>query len=168
MLVEYQPERPSMRAFSIGPITVLIRVWPVLKSLPLIGILSFRGQVAQRGDVDRQVRRTVGERHALEDRRVRVEHRRGDRRVVGVDGRFERFEVGMCAGPGSMKISVLAHHIITTRSTCFSSRKRLMSSRIALSIERLLIVCIVLSASMRFTYSRSNAAGIGRTRAAHR
>ena len=36
-----------------------------------------------------------------------------------------------------MKISVEAHQIITTRSTCFSSRKRLMSSRIASSIDRL-------------------------------
>ena len=69
----------------------------------------------------------------------------------------------MCAGPGSMKISVLAHQIITTRSTRLSSRNRLMSSRIALSMLRLLIVCIVLSASMRLTYSRSNAAGIGLT-----
>ena len=30
-------------------------------------------------------------------------------------------------------------------------------------MSRLLMVCIVLSASMRFTYSRSKAAGIGRT-----
>ena len=45
----------------------------------------------------------------------------------------------MCAGPGSMKISVDAAQSITSRSTCFSSRKRLMSSRIALSIERLSI-----------------------------
>ena len=28
-----------MRAFSIGPITVLMSVWPVLKSLPEIGTL---------------------------------------------------------------------------------------------------------------------------------
>ncbi len=62
-----------------------------------------------------------------------------------------------------MKISVLAAQIITTRSHCFSSRKRLMSSRIALSIARLLTVPMVLSASMRFTYSRSKAAFIGRT-----
>ena len=43
----------------------------------------------------------------------------------------------MWAGPGSMKISVEAHQIMTTRSTCLSSRKRLMSSRIASSIVRL-------------------------------
>ena len=57
----------------------------------------------------------------------------------------------MCAGPGSMKISVDAAQSITTRSTCFSSRKRLMSSRIAFSIVRLSTVPITLSASMRLT-----------------
>ena len=62
-----------------------------------------------------------------------------------------------------MKISVDAHQIITTRSTCFSSRKRLMSSRIASSIARLPIAPLTLSASMFLTYVRSNAAGIGRT-----
>ena len=55
--------------------------------------LAFVGQVAQRRDVDGQIRCPVGEGHALEDRRVGVEHRRSDRRVVGVDGRFECFEV---------------------------------------------------------------------------
>ncbi len=75
--------------------TVLISVWPVLKSLPLIGTLLCRGEVAQRGDVDGEVRRAVGERHTFEDRRVRVQHRRGDRRVVGVDRRLERLEVGV-------------------------------------------------------------------------
>ena len=69
----------------------------------------------------------------------------------------------MCAGPGSMNTSVDAHQIITTRSTCFSSRKRLMSSRIASSIERLSIDGSTLSASMFLTYERSNAAAIGRT-----
>jgi hypothetical protein len=37
MLVEYQPDRPSIRALSIGAITVLISVWPVLKSFPAMG-----------------------------------------------------------------------------------------------------------------------------------
>src|SRR5919112_2071756 len=37
MFVEYQPARPSMRAFMPGAMTVFIHVWPVLKSLPEIG-----------------------------------------------------------------------------------------------------------------------------------
>ena len=57
----------------------------------------------------------------------------------------------MCAGPGSRNTSVDAHQIITTRSTCLSSRKRLMSSRMALSIERLSTVGSTLSASRFFT-----------------
>src|SRR6266513_4924649 len=37
MLVEYQPARPSILAFSPGAITVFIHVCPVLKSFPDIG-----------------------------------------------------------------------------------------------------------------------------------
>ena len=39
MFVEYQPDKPSMRALSIGASTVLISVCPVLKSLPEIARL---------------------------------------------------------------------------------------------------------------------------------
>ena len=98
MLVEYQPDRPSMRALSIGASTVLISVWPVLKSLPEIGTLRSVASWRSAGDVDGEVRGAVGERHALEDRRVGVEHRRCDGRVVGVDRRLERSR-GPCA-PG--------------------------------------------------------------------
>jgi hypothetical protein len=109
-----------MRARSIGPMTVLMRVWPVLKSLPLMGTrFSMRELALERGDVDREVRGAVRERHAFQDRGVGVEHRRGDRGVVGVDRRFERLD-RLVRRPGSMKISVLAAQIMTTRSTCFS------------------------------------------------
>ena len=37
MLVENHPSIPSILALSMGPITVLTRVWPVLKSLPQTG-----------------------------------------------------------------------------------------------------------------------------------
>ena len=37
MFVENQPSIPSILAFSIGPITVFTRVWPVLKSFPHMG-----------------------------------------------------------------------------------------------------------------------------------
>ncbi len=70
----------------------MIRVWPVLKSLPLIGHLELDRQVAQGGNVDGQVGGAVGERHALENGCVGVEHRRGDRRVVGVDRGVERLD----------------------------------------------------------------------------
>ena len=40
MFVEYHPESPSIRAFSIGASTVLTSVWPVLKSLPEMAIAS--------------------------------------------------------------------------------------------------------------------------------
>ena len=46
MFVEYQPATPIIRALNIGASTVLISVWPVLKSFPQIGtfrsIASFR------------------------------------------------------------------------------------------------------------------------------
>ena len=37
MLVEYQPRIPSIRALNPGARIVFIRVWPVLKSFPVIG-----------------------------------------------------------------------------------------------------------------------------------
>src|SRR2546422_6165057 len=37
MLVEYHPDRPSMRALNAGASTLFIIVCPVLKSLPPIG-----------------------------------------------------------------------------------------------------------------------------------
>ena len=52
--MEYQPDRPSMRALSIGASTVLMSVWPVLKSLPADGHALVRGELAQRRDVDSQ------------------------------------------------------------------------------------------------------------------
>src|SRR3712207_8805068 len=37
MLVEYQPSKPSIRAFNPGAMIDFIHVWPVLKSLPAMG-----------------------------------------------------------------------------------------------------------------------------------
>ncbi len=37
MFVEYQPRIPSIRALKPGARMVFIRVWPVLKSLPVTG-----------------------------------------------------------------------------------------------------------------------------------
>ena len=82
-----------MRALSIGASTVLISVWPVLKSLPEIGMLRSVASWRSAGMSTVRFGRAVGERHALEQRGVGVQHRRGDRRVVGVDRRLERLEV---------------------------------------------------------------------------
>ena len=49
MLVEYQPATPSIRALNIGPSTVLIIVWPVLKSLPPIATLRSRASCSSAG-----------------------------------------------------------------------------------------------------------------------
>ena len=47
-----------------GARIVFISVWPVLKSLPQIGSALLLGQLLHRREVDRQVGRAVGERHA--------------------------------------------------------------------------------------------------------
>ena len=78
MLVEYQPSRPSMRALKPGARIVFISVWPVLKSLPQIGMPLLLGQLLHRREVDRQVRRAVGVRHARAQARVGVDRRRRD------------------------------------------------------------------------------------------
>ena len=44
MLVEYQPSTPNSRALSPGAMTVFIHVWPVLKSLPEIGMRRSRAR----------------------------------------------------------------------------------------------------------------------------
>src|SRR6185437_211564 len=49
MFVEYHPERPSMRALKAGARTVFIMVWPVLKSLPPIGIFRSSASAASAG-----------------------------------------------------------------------------------------------------------------------
>ena len=65
---------------------VLISVCPVLRSLPASGAFGVRGELDERGNVGRQVRRRVRVGNALPDRRVRVDHARRDARIV----RFER------------------------------------------------------------------------------
>ena len=47
MFVENQPFNPSILAFSIGPITVFTKVWPVLKSFPHIGTLWSRASFSR-------------------------------------------------------------------------------------------------------------------------
>ena len=49
MLVENQPSIPSIRALSIGPITVLTSVWPVLRSLPHMGTPSSLASLSRAG-----------------------------------------------------------------------------------------------------------------------
>jgi hypothetical protein len=160
MFVEYQPDTPSWRAFTMGASTVFMRVWPVLKSLPEIGTLFFTDS----------------------SRRTGVSTARfGDPLANGTPSRIAAYAYSIagetvssfasiaassvstdwCAGPGSMKISVLAHQIMTTRSTFFSSRNALMSARIAFSMSRLLPGFTCSPVRLR-AYLRSNAAFIGR------
>ena len=76
--MEYQPSTPSMRALNPGARIVFISVWPVLKSLPVIGTLVRLRELEHRRDVDAQVRRAVGVRDAELQARVRVDLRRRD------------------------------------------------------------------------------------------
>ena len=49
MLVENHPDIPSIRAFSPGAISVFMKVWPVLKSLPQMGRLRSRANSSSTG-----------------------------------------------------------------------------------------------------------------------
>ena len=140
-----------MRAFSMGASTVFSSVWPVLKSLPEMGIDGLGGELAQHRRVDREVRRAVGERDALEERGVGVEHRRGDRRVVGVDGRLERLEVevGRTGLDEHLGRAGPDHHDPVEPGA--RRLKRLMPSRMPSSIPRLLRVGSTFGPSRRFT-----------------
>ena len=73
----------------------MIRVWPVLKSLPQIGTPWSIAELDQRRDVGSQVGGAVGEGDAFHQRGIGVEHRRGDRCVIVVDRRLEAFEVAV-------------------------------------------------------------------------
>ena len=72
--------------------TVLMSVWPVLKSLPADRHLVLLRQLHHRRHVHRQVRRAVRVRHAFHQRGVGVDHRRGDRRVVRLEALLERLD----------------------------------------------------------------------------
>ena len=82
MLVEYQPSTPSRRALKPGARIVFISVWPVLKSLPVIGHAVRLRQLQQRRRVDGQVGRAVRVRDAALERRIRVDLRRRDLRIA--------------------------------------------------------------------------------------
>ena len=92
MLVEYQPSMPSRRALKPGARMVFISVWPVLKSLPRDRHCVLLRELQHRREVDRQVRRAVGVGDAFHQRRVGVDHRRRDRRVVRLEALLERLE----------------------------------------------------------------------------
>ena len=93
--MENQPSRPSIRAFSIGPMTVLTRVWPVLKSLPHIGTPLSAASLSRAGMFRREVWSAVHEGHAFHQGRVGVDHRRGDEFIVVIKPTDEAFDVLM-------------------------------------------------------------------------
>ena len=92
MFVEYQPDRPSMRALQHRTDHRLDERLAGLEVLPRDRHVLLGRVLAHRVDVDGEVRGAVGERHALLQRGVGVQHRRGDGRVVGVDRGFEGVE----------------------------------------------------------------------------
>ena len=92
MFVENQPFTPSMRDFKPGAISVFMNVWPVLKSLPQIGTLSFARQFQQRRSVGGQVRRAVGVRHAEFQRGVGVDLAGRNLRIVLLQALLESLQ----------------------------------------------------------------------------
>ena len=73
---------PIMRALKAGASTVFMKVWPVLKSLPQMGAAFFFESSIMHGKIDGQIRRAIGEGHALLERRVGVDLRGRDAEVV--------------------------------------------------------------------------------------
>ena len=105
---------------------VLISVWPGLQILAGQRRPRFRGQFDQRRNVGGQVGRRVRIRNAFPDRRVGVDHARGNRGVV----RLEPSNAAMsaCAGASVAKISVLPHQTMTRRSRLLSALNLRMSA----------------------------------------
>src|ERR1051325_1729578 len=126
MFVEYQPARPSMRAFSPGAITVFIHVCPVLKSFPEIGTprstarwISAGVSTARFGAPLQYGTPSMMHAHAY-----------------NIDGAmtssffsiaFSKLAIVECCGPGLMNVSVDAHQTATMRSSLFFDLKSRMS-----------------------------------------
>ncbi len=118
MLVENQPETPSIRALKAGARTVFIMVWPVLKSLPQMGAALLLGELDHGREVHRQVRRAVGEGNALAQRRIGINLRRRNADVVVFQALFKGLDALMHSRRLDEDFRRRAQ-IITTRSTVF-------------------------------------------------
>ncbi len=81
-----------MRVLKAGARTVLMKVWPVLKSLPQMGAFICFESSLQRGDVDGQVGCAVGERDAFLEGGPGVHHGGSDAGIVVDEALLEGFE----------------------------------------------------------------------------
>ncbi len=90
--MEYQPETPSIAGLEGGRENGLDEGLAGLEVLAADGSVHLVGELVERGDVDGEVGRAVGEGDALFERGPGVEHRRGDVGVVLDEAFFEGCE----------------------------------------------------------------------------
>ena len=89
MFVEYQPSTPRSRALRPGAMIVLISVCPVFRSFPASGALVRAASGHECRNVSRQIRRGVRVRDAFTDRRIGVDHARGNLAIVFLERSLE-------------------------------------------------------------------------------
>ena len=87
--MENQPLTPSMRALKPGASTVFISVWPVLKSLPQIGASFFFDSSMHRRQSTVRLGAPLANGTPFLQRRIGINLRGRDRRIVGFQGLFE-------------------------------------------------------------------------------
>ena len=92
MLVENQPLTPSRRALRPGARIVFMSVWPVLKSLPAMGVWVCLDSSPSAGMSMLRLGGPVGVRDAHLQRRVCIDHARRDRLVVVLQALLERLQ----------------------------------------------------------------------------
>jgi hypothetical protein len=145
---------------NIGESTVFTMVWPVLKSLPPMGTPLLRASCSIAGKS--QVR--FGAPLANGTPSISAAQ------AYSIDGAIEGSLASIArsnasrvqwAGPGLMKISVEAHHTITSRLQPCRLLKSRMSWRRASASSRLVRPALTFFPSSRFTYCWSNTAGVG-------
>ena len=85
-------------------------VCPVLKSLPAMGVPVFLARAIEGGDVRGEVRRSVGVRDALLDRRVGVDHRGQDVGVALLEAALELLDRGVHVGGFAVDLRGAAPH----------------------------------------------------------
>ena len=142
MLVEYQPSTPSSRAFRPGRDDRLDQRLPGLQILAGQRRLGLRRELDQRRDVGGQVRRRVRVRECPREspRRRRPCSTESPDRSPRARARSSRSSA--CAGDSVMKISVLPHQTITSRSRLLSALNLRMSA-IDLLGEILLVLALL-------------------------
>ena len=69
-----------------------MKVCPVLKSLPQIGALFWRGELLHNRQINREIGRSIGERDAFLQCRIGINHRRSNVLVIGFQAFLEGFD----------------------------------------------------------------------------